>query len=429
MKNFKCNVRLHLIIIVLLSIATKLMAGYVVGHKYEPQTWEYEKLSQSLLEKGSYSMSYREYGEYKALLEPGYSFMTYMVYKVFGTNHQIMLAIQFLLITVFSLVIYWIAYVLFDNFLIAFIAGILSVLHPGITYYSVANLHNLTLYLPLFYATILMICIAYRDNRWRNFLIIGIIGGFAVLTRATILPVIVLCLAFYCIMCKREDLPLRIGKAGLAIFILVLINLPWIERNYSQFNRFIFSQTNKWEAFWIGNNPNASGGQFKGDGTAVLYCKGPEMQLEINNNMNNEIAIENIFKKYSLKYVADQPSHFIKGLFRKGIYFWWFNPQTGLFYPKSFLVAYKIIYVALLGFAAAGLWICWKRRLFCMEMVFPLLFVVGIWGVHTVNFMEMRHRWTVEPVLLIFASVAIFSLAEKIYMYFSFKNHPETHPS
>jgi len=28
--------------------------------------------------------------------------------------------------------------------------------------------------------------------------------------------------------------------------------------------------------------------------------------------------------------------------------------------------------------------------------------------VHTINFMEMRHRWTVEPVMILFASIAVY---------------------
>ncbi len=426
--KFKDNINLHLLIIVILSLTVRFAAGFIVGHGYEPQTWEYEKLARSLLDKGTFSMNYREYGEYKALLGPGYPFLTFFVYKIFGINHMIMLIVQFLLMTLFSVSIYGIAWMFFRKGGIALIAGVLSVLHPGLIYYSSANLHEFNLYMPLFYGTILTCILACKTNEWKYFILFGFLGGTAVLTRATVLPVLVLCMAF-CAIFPFEGMGTKnVLKASAALLLLVLINLPWVIRNYEHFHQFVFSQTNKWEAFWIGNNPNSSGGQYRTDGTGVLSLKGAEMQKKIDANVNNEIAVEDIFRDYTFKYAKENPENFIKGLFRKGFYFWWFYPQTGLFYPKIYLVAYKILYVFLLLLTAIGLYMCNKEKLWCVEMLFPLFLIFGIWGVHTMNFSEMRHRWTVEPVLLIFASVSIFFLAEKIYQYFLVRKQPFSHP-
>ncbi|MEI6421129.1 MAG: glycosyltransferase family 39 protein [Lentisphaerota bacterium] len=413
--KFKDNIRIHLIIIILLSILIRIAAGYSAGHKFQPNEWEYEVLAKSLLEKGTFSMVYREYGEYKALLGPGFPFLTFLVYKITGINHIVMLGVQFLLMTSFSLTVYGIACFFFKRADIALIAGILSVFHPGLLYYSSVNLHELNLYMPLFYGALLLCIFACRKNEWKYFIMLGLIGGLAVFTRATIFPTLILWMAFYSIFPFGNSFSKRLLKASTVILMIVLVNFPWMIRNYNHFNQFVFSQTNKWEALWIGNNLNASGGQFKADGTAVLSCKGFEMQNKINASINNEIAIENIFKDYAFKYVKENPDLFVKGLIRKGLFFWWFYPQTGLFYPKSYLLAYKILYTGLLGLTAIGLFICHKKKLWCIEMVFPVLFIFGIWSVHTLNFNEMRHRWTVEPVLLIFASVAIFYLLEKIY--------------
>lgn len=420
-KNFKDNIRLHLILIVLVSLVLRLVAGYVLGNNFNPTTWEYEQLTQSLLEKGTFIIVYREYGEYKALLGPGFPFLTLSVYKMTGVNHTVMLFVQFLLMTSFSLVIYGIAYFFFRKAEIGLIAGMLSVLHPGLLNYSSAKLHEFNLYMPLFYGAMLLCILASKRNEWKYFVMLGFVGGLAVFTRSTIFPTLILWMAFYAIFPYKCGFNERLLKASTAVLLIIFVNLPWMIRNYHQFNQFVFSQTNKWEAFWIGNNPNASGGQYKPDGIAVLSCKGAEMQGKIDANVNNEIAIENIFKDYAFKYVEENPGGFIKGLIRKGISFWWFYPQTGLFYPKIYLVAYKVFYTILLSLTAIGLIICHREKLWCVEMVFPAFFILGIWGVHTLNFMEMRHRWTVEPVLLIFASVAIFFLSGKIYQYYAAK--------
>jgi len=360
-------------------------------------------------------MEYREYGEYKALLGPGYPFLTYFFYKLLGVNHTVMLFVQFLLMTLFSLSVYGIAYFFFKKADIALIAGLLSILHPGLLYYSSANLHEFNLYMPLFYGGLLLCLIACRTGEWKYFIMLGLVGGLAVFTRATIFPAMILWMAFYAVFPFQGKISRRILKASVTILLIVAVNIPWMIRNYGHFNQFVFSQTNKWEAFWIGNNLNSSGGQYKADGTTVLSCKGTEMQDRINASANNEIAIENIFREYAFKYVRENPAGFMKGLVRKGANFWWFHPQTGLFYPKSYLIGYKILYSGLLILSAIGIYMCHRRRLWCVEMIFPAIFILGIWGVHTLNFNEMRHRWTVEPVLLIFASVAIFFLSEKIY--------------
>ncbi|GEM_PF-1853523 len=428
MKSFKDNIRIHIILIILLSVVLRIAAGYIVGHKFHPQEWEYEILAKNMIEKNEFSMNFREYGVYKAIIAPGYSFIIYTVYKAFGVNPLFMLFFQFVTMTFLAIIIYQISWIIFKNHMIAFIAGVMAVLHPGILYYSVANIHNFNLYLPLFYACVLLFCMALRDHQWKYYILIGITGGIGILTRGTILPFLImgliLCLAYP--FPDRKSFKGRLLKVSIAFIIAIAINVPWTIRNYMVLGKVIYSQSTKWEQFWVGNNLEATGSHYRPDGTTVLSHKPPEMQKEIDES-DSEIKDDEIFRKYSLRYVQDNPGDFIKGIFKKGVYFWWFNPQTGLFYPKSFLIAYMILYLILLVFTGAGLWICWKLKLFCMEMVFLFLLVFDIWGVHTLNFMEMRHRWTVEPVLLIFASVAIYSLAGKIYLNFCNRNKSSNH--
>lgn len=414
-RKLRDNVWLHVFLIVFFAISLRIIAAYFIGHHFKPRLWEYENLTQSLLKDGTYSMQYREYGEYKALLAPGYSFLTYAIYMIFGTSHVLMLFIQFFLMTAFCLIIYGLTYFLFKNRMIALLAGLLAAVHPGLVYYSSAMLHQLTLYLPLFYASIFILCLCYSTGKLKYFIFLGLVGGYAVLTRATILPVIGLSLIILIIFQRKANLKKRLLFSGIAFLLLLTVNLPWCIRNYLTFDRVIFSQTNKWEAFWVGNNPEATGGHFRIDGTIVLQHKPPKMQKEINAARNNELKIESIFKKYAFDYIKEQPVDYVNGVFRKAFYFWWFYPHTGIMYPKIYLIGYKIIYSMLLLLTISGLIICYLKKLWKFEMIFPLILLLGIWGAHTMNFMEMRHRWTVEPIMLIFASVAIYFWGAKIY--------------
>ena len=65
-----------------------------------------------------------------------------------------------------------------------------------------------------------------------------------------------------------------------------------------------------------------------------------------------------------------------------------------------------MVVVCLLGLA-----LCQRHRLWRREMLYPALLVLGIWGAHTLVVTEMRHRWTVEPVMLLFMAPALTHFA------------------
>ncbi len=401
---------IHIVFVTTAAVLPRLIAAWFVGHRFHPKVWEYETLARNMLSGQGYIFNYREYGVYKALLSPGYSLLTWLFYRIFGVNHPLMVCVQIALMAVFSVCVYLLTERLFEGRGVALFAGIMAALHPGLVYYSVANLHQLNLYMPLFYGAILLFCLCHRSGDWKTYAAAGVVSGMAVLTRATFLPIAVLSLAVLVFLGGRSEARRRAPKAALALALLLLVNLPWAMRNYHVLGSLVFSQTNKWEAFWVGNNPAASGGHQRTDGTLVLAHKPESMRAEIAAANGDELAVEAVFKKYAFKYVRERPADFVAGLFKKGAFFWWFYPHTGITYPKSYLIVYKVLYSALLVFAIAGLLVCWRRRLWKPEMLFPAIFVLGIWAAHTLNFMEMRHRWTVEPILLILASVAVSAL-------------------
>ncbi|HOK03808.1 MAG TPA: hypothetical protein P5270_04655 [Victivallales bacterium] len=412
----------HISFIIFLSIIFKITIAIYLKKNFQPETWEYEQLAVNMLKNGSYEMEYREYGSYRALLAPGYSFLCCGIYKLFGINHKLMLVIQFILMTFFSVIIYFLTFYLLRDLGIAFISGILSAIHPGLNYYTVAYLHNLTLYVPLFYLSVLLFCLSFNSTSPLPFIASGISSGLAVLARATFTPVFILSLVIYVLVQNKLSIKIRLKNVFFSFIFFFAINAPWVIRNYTQFNKFIFSQNNKWEAFWVGNNPNASGGHYLPDGTVVLSTKPAKMQEEIYANKGDEIAIEGIFKKYSMQYIKEEPVSFIKGLIRKSFYFWWFYPQTGLFYPRSFLIAYKLLYVLLLILSICGFYLYLRKKSWQKEMLFLFALMVGIWIAHTINFMEMRHRWTIEPILLIFAAVTVsYTLSYSFSIFSSLK--------
>ncbi len=77
------------------------------------------------------------------------------------------------------------------------------------------------------------------------------------------------------------------------------------------------------------------------------------------------------------------------------------------------MIAYKLVYVGILVLTLMGLRICHQRKLWRVEMLYPLALLLGMWGLHTLAFGEMRHRWAVEPILLLFAAQALAELLRR----------------
>ena len=408
----------HFYFLLAITFSLRFLSSWLVKD-FKPTLWEYEVLTQNMLERGEYVFDYREYGEYKAILAPGFSVLTYCIYSLFGTSHVIMLFIQYMLMFAAVVAVYKITVELLENENYALCAGLMVALHPGYIHYSSNMLHQLTLYLPLFYWTIFFLIRAFKTNSSKYFMLAGLAGGGAMLTRATIMPVIVLSLIIILIL-KRNELKVTLKNVALGGTLLAIVYSPWVIRNYIVFDKFVFAQTNKWESFWVGNNPNSTGGHYRVDGVAILNTKPSEMQKEIDES-GSELLDNEIFKKYAMDFVENNPGEFVKGLFKKAFYFSWFGPHTGIKYPSKLVIFAKILYAVFLLMTLCGVYYCYKNKLVNKAFIFPILLLLGVSSVHILYFFEMRHRWTVEPVMMIFASIIPVLFFEKMKQKFSTK--------
>ena len=161
---------------------------------------------------------------------------------------------------------------------------------------------------------------------------------------------------------------------------------------------------------WIGNNPNASGSALTPEGKAVLRTI-PENNWHRFLEMN-ETEQGDFLKDEALRFIKENPVTFLKLYFKKMFYFWWFSPQSGLLYPKEWLNIYKTLYAVMLVFFALGLY----QTLFISknkEAILILLFFVSICAAQAIFFVEGRHRWAIEPLMMIYVAASMRSLKAK----------------
>ena len=393
----------------LVALGVRFVAAACLTNGFQPSLWEYEDITLNMMTRGEFVLWYRDYGEYYALEAPGYPVLSFLVYSLFGVNHQLMLLVQFLLALLLGFCVYLLSWRLFRCQIAARFAALLVLVHPGIAVYGATKLHSFNLYVPLCYAVTLLLVICHQQQASWAYVLLGLVGAAAVLSRATFLPVILLSLLILCLTGRGSSWPRRTAWALLCLAVLVAGNLPWTVRNYRVLGQAFFSQTNGWEQLWVGNNLHATGTHYTANGQLVLAHKPPEMQAELAASAS-ELTDAAIFKKYTLAYIREHPGHFVQGLLSKGWRFWWFHPQTGLFYPRSALMVYKAFYLAVLGLGLLGLYSCQRRRLWSWEMTYPILLLLMLAAAHTLAFGEMRHRWTVEPVILLFSGLGLAEL-------------------
>jgi hypothetical protein len=196
---------------------------------------------------------------------------------------------------------------------------------------------------------------------------------------------------------------------ALAVTVGAVIAMPWIARNWMVLGRPIFISTG-FEDVWKGNNPAASGSSYLSSGDEVFSTMSPAMRMRMS--VASELELSDVFADEVVSFIRAQPTEFASLLARKFFYFWWFSPQSGLLYPPHYLVAYQIYDAVVLGCAAIGaLSIARRGTAEARKLLWMLLCIsLTIALVHALAYVEGRHRWGIEPLLLLLSAQGLFTL-------------------
>src|SRR6185436_17937434 len=116
-----------------------------------------------------------------------------------------------------------------------------------------------------------------------------------------------------------------------------------------------------------------------------------------------------LFRQAARTFVGDHPGAFAALSVRKFASFWWFPATAGLTYPGAWLVVYRLFYLALLVGAVLGAVGAWRDAdRGGRQRLIPLLAMLGSISVaQSLFYVDVRHRWAVEPLLGIFLAVAV----------------------
>lgn len=399
-----------LLAICALSILFKVALTLATHTWNAPKTWEYETIAVNLVEGRGFRSEFLQQ-PYRSEVQPVYPVLCAALYKVFGYRHSVVQVAQFVLSTLLCGVVYGIGRRLF-SIQVGLWAAALVAVHPGLSYYAAANLHVLPVDALLFALVVWSFIRLHDAALVENFLLGGVILGVAVLSRASILVFVPAGLWWLWIGVRgRMSGRALMIRTGLLLATAALIVSPWLLRNYRLYKRPFYFLSTVGSGLWTGNNPHATGSTLTREGVPVRYTAPSEFLNELYRRP--ELEQDELFRHTAIRYMKAHPLETLRLFARKFAAFWWFTPQSGSWYPRSWLALYGLWYTAMLMLMGFGLWAAGTSAGGWRVAIVPI-FGLFISLCQSLFYVEGRHRWEVEAVLLVLAAAGLNSIREKV---------------
>jgi hypothetical protein len=363
--------------------------------------WEYETLATNILNGQGYQIA--RFGHVAFGFGDGnlYSFLAASVYFVAGHHPMVLAAVQAVIASLAGPVIFVIGARAF-GWQVAGLGAALATLHPGLLIYTM-KLH------PLGLDVLLMAVVVFWVGRAGDGMCDGILAGLSLgmglMSRPTLFVAGVAALGVRWLGSRRALLPI-----AAAIAVAVMVASPWVLRNWVVLGRPVFISTSL-EDVWKGNNPTSSGSSYLPSGRDIFAAAPPELLLRLQQA--SELQLDDVFGQEVIAFVTQQPGEFVALSARKFVYFWSRSPQTGLLYPRSWLGAYGLYAAVILTFAAVGAIAIvghgspQERSLLGTLVAISLVLAT----IHALSYVEGRHRWGIEPLLLLLTARGFFATA------------------
>lgn len=390
--------------IFLLAFLIRLIVVVFAVKNGSIQSWEYESIANNILDDLGYRVEHLGITHY-VFGPPLYPLLTALIYAVTNHSQLALVLLQVFLSAIACTVIFTIGREMF-NYTVGIIASFLVIFHPGILVY-VTKLHSLNIDVLLLALVVLITLKAKNNMKMVYFVLLGSVFGLCMLSRSTIFLFVLSAITF--LLCTVKDKKKTLYYSSLTVIIAMLIIFPWLVRNYSLLNSFVFIQKTG-EVFWRGNNQNATGTTYTLDKEPIINSAPKEFRERLYHS--TEIEQDRLFWRESIKFIKSSPLKFVMLTVRKFYYFWWFSPHFGIEYPKHYLLIYRGLYAAGFLFAIFGVISAFNSRNMRLrgDACLLILFFLSISLLQSLFYIEGRHRWAIEPLILIFSAHGISSL-------------------
>ena len=397
-----------------LALGVRLLAASVIDGWRHPQMYEYETVVQSLLAGRGFSE-----GVYRSPMEPLYPIVCAVVYAMTGGCVAAVVLLQMLLGAATAILVGVMGQRVFGR-TAGRIGGLLAACHPGLIIYASAKAHSLTFDAFLFLLAVWQIYRMREDQTTRRAAWAGLVLGIGILSRATAIVLLPVGLVWLLMIRPRPARLMEFKRWVLMAACAGVVITPWLVREVIVHHRFVFIRSTSWEMFWRGNNPQATGGS-QLDATHTIYDRlSPEDLAEVQR-LPDEDQQARWFRDRAFQFIRANPWGFVHLTAKKFRKFWWFTSETGLLYPRLWLRAYQGFYALIVFCALVGCWTVIRQgsahQRQALQLIGGSLFILSLG--QSFYYVEGRHRWAVEPLVLVIAAAGASTLISRVRAFLS----------
>jgi 4-amino-4-deoxy-L-arabinose transferase-like glycosyltransferase len=376
------------------GIALRLI---VIAAGGPPERFEYDDLARNLIAGHGYvyeqlGTPYRSF--YAGL---GYIAINTAVDWSFPSRDKALLIAQSLYAGVLALVIFHVALRFFGDWR-AVAASALVLCHPGLLYYDTRKLHPLG-FDALMIAAALWLLLRLAEPRTLGVVAVsGAVLGLAIFQRGSMAAFLVGATCWIVVTTKPRARAWIVAGTYLAACLIVVGS--WAARNYA-IHGMVLLESMTPQQFWKGNATYSNGSGYLAGGQSV-YAAAPESLVRAWRRGTETDHIR-LFRDAGLAEVKKDPVRAAALDVKKFVYFWTFPPNSGQQYPARYFAAYLAYYAVVLLAAASGLVVAWRQPVLRSAAALVVILFLSVSIVHALMFIEMRHRWAIEPLMLAFA--------------------------
>lgn len=375
----------------------RLVAWVGLGAIWRPEMIEEHDVAWNLVKTGDYFYEYLGTRQH-SFGYPMYPFLMAGLFWLFGP-HTVLIGLFHLGISASLAPLTYALGRLVCQERAARIGAVLVALHPGLIVYA-CKWHQM----PMVSAVYIIFFIGLFRGGCDRFLpgaSLGLLAAFGTLLRSTTMALVPCAWIYQWLLHKKT-----VGSVFCMLAFFVGI-APWAIRNQMHYGTFVFLGTTTGEAFWRGNHEQATGTALSLDNQALFNAAPEDFRRQVESK--NDIQQYRFFMETGKGWIAEEPAQFAKLTALKFLYFWTFAPTTGFQYPAMWKAGYLLLFFPMILLAIVGLWIVHKTADRTVKIRWGVMFLFGL-GLavqHALCYVELRHRWAFEPVLILAGAVGL----------------------
>ncbi len=404
----------HLLFLGVATFGSRLLLALYLGVWGKPETWEYDVIAANIAGGAGHTFD-RSGFVYAAYSPPIWSYVLAFLLGLPGSTRANIQVLQALFCFGSAIIYAALARRMSADTTNGLLAGFLVALQPSLLYYSVVKSDPLPLNVLLLGLIALAAVELVRKPRLPSALGLGLLLALGVLARGT--PIVALPLVAVWLVARwrgRAAVWLALAAGALALGLS-----PWLIRNERLLGRALITTT-AGENFWRGNHQGATGGVADEDGGPItdLIPSNESLPGTIRSVLSSgtEADRQDVFLNEALTFIRENPLSAASLFARKMRTFWWRIDSDPRDYSPAAALAYEVIFRTELVLALFGAFTLFRSPRESppaphrAAAVFSIALMVAISVLQSMFYVQGRHRFLIEPLLLMFTACGILAL-------------------